>query len=277
MRRCAAYTARIVRWSTLAGAVLWLSAVGCGSTPAKTTDAGIDLGGVDLGIDLGLDGVGTDSPTTADTVQVHGTVSESTNARRIAGARVCIVDRPEIPCVTTDTNGQYTLTMPAWTAEVDIAFNVTAPGHLGFTGLVHEMPGTVTWLSAQLYDDAGATTLMNQAGFAYPASGKAFVALSVFKASGGAAEGRTVSSSPAGAAVYFDKTGKADPTLTAITTNAYLLLGNLAPGSIEITVSDAACMPAGLATGAWASSKPNTVAGKTAPDSMTDMTVICQF
>jgi len=264
----------MMRWSTVAGAVLWLSAVGCGSSPAKGTDAGIDLGGVDLGID----GTGADGPTTGDTVQVHGTVSEATNARRIAGARVCIVDRPEIPCVTTDTNGQYTLTMPAWTAEVDLAFNVTAAGHLGFTGLVHEMPGSVTWLSAELYDDAGATTLMNQAGFAYPAGGKAFVAVSVFKASGGAAEGRTVSSSPAGAGpVYFDKTGKADPTLTATTTNPYLLLGSLAPGSVEITVSDAACMPAGLATGAWASSKPNTVAGKTAPDSMTDMTVICQF
>jgi hypothetical protein len=65
---------------------------------------------------------------------------------------------------------------------------------------------------------------MNQAGFAYPAGGKALVQLSVFRGSRGAAEGLTVSSSPAGAGL-----------------------------------------------------KPNTIAGKTAPDSMTNMTVICQF
>jgi len=235
---------------------------------------------MDAGTDGGLDGttiVDAVQDTMENTVLVHGTVSEATNARRIAGARVCIVDRPEIPCATTDANGAYDLTMPAWTAEVDIAFNVTAAGHLGFTGLVHEMPGSVTWLSAQLYDDAGATNMLAKAGFTYPAGGKAFVALSVFKGSGGAAEGLTVSSSPAGTPVYFDKNGSPDPTLTAITTNAYLLIGNLAPGLVEITLSDPKCMPTGLATGGWASSKPNTIAGKTAPDSMTDMTVICQF
>jgi hypothetical protein len=262
-----------MRWSTVAAVVLCLPAASCGSSPAKGTDAGIDLGGVDLGVD----GTGPDGTTTGDTVQINGSVHNIRNTR-IAGARVCIVDHPEIACATADASGNYTLTMPAWTTEVDIAFNVTAAGYLGFTGLVHEMPGSVTWLSAELYDDASATTLMNQAGFTYPAGGKAFVQLSVLKDSGGSAEGVSVSSSPAGAGpVYFDKNGKADLTLTAVTTNPYLLFGALAPGSIEITVSDAACMPVGLATDAWVSAKPNSIAGKTAPDSMTTMTVRCQF
>jgi hypothetical protein len=36
-------------------------------------------------------------------------------------------------------------------------------------------------------------------------------------------------------------------------------------------------MPPGLATDAWVSAKPNSIAGQTAPDSMTTMTVRCQY
>src|SRR5262245_3164813 len=185
-----------MRWSTtVTGVVLWLSAVGCGSSPAKGTDAGIDLG-----IDLGVDMAGTDGPTTGNTVQATGSVHNVKNAR-IAGARVCIVDHPEIACATADASGNYTLTVPASTTPVDIAFNVTAAGYLGFTGLVHQIPGSAIWPSAELYDDASATTLMNQAGFTYPAAGTACAGLTVLNNSVGAAEGVTVSSAPAGAVV----------------------------------------------------------------------------
>jgi hypothetical protein len=234
--------------------------------------------GLDTGIDARLDG-DTDATTTGDTVQIKNSVRKIPNNTPLVGARVCIVDRPEIACVTTDANGAYTLTMPAWTAPADIAFNVTAAGYLGFTGLVHETPGSVTWLSAELYDDTGATQyLTTRAGFTYPAAGKAFVQVAVFRQSGGAAQGLTVTISPPGVGpVYLDKNGIPDPTLTAITTDGYLLFANLTPGPVEITFSDPACTPAPVATDGWVSSKPNAVAGKTAPDSMTNIVAICPF
>jgi hypothetical protein len=217
-------------------------------------------------------------PSTADIVQLSGTVLEIKGGAPIAGAQICIVDRPEIPCAISLDDGSYALPMPAWTTPVDIAFSVKAAGHLGATGLVHENPGSVVWLSPPLFDDMAAADLMNHAGFAYPAGGKAFVMLAVFKAAGGAQEGLTASSSPAGdkGPVYMNPVGIPDPTLAGITSNGYALFGDLEPGPLEITVSGTSCSPAPFVTLEWVDTKPHTVAGLTVADSMTDIVVICQ-
>jgi hypothetical protein len=245
----------------VAVSVLWVSAASCGSSPAKNMDGGLDAG--------------QDGTPIAQTVAVSGMVLEIYGGAPIPNALICIIGRPEIPCAGSRADGSYTLDLPAWTTPVDFAFNVTAARHLGSTGLVHEVPGSWVWVSHPLYNDAAAAELMDPAGFTYPAGGKAFVELAMFSGGGGAAVGLTASISPAGAGpVYVDPTGTPDPTLTAITSNGYALFGNLEPGPFEITVS-ASCTPIVFQTQGWASTKPNTIAGTTAADSLTNIVVIC--
>lgn len=209
-----------------------------------------------------------------------GTVVEAAGAAPLAGARVCLPDAPAVPCATTDANGAYQIQLPAWTTDLDLAVNVTAAGHLGFTGLTHQTTNGVVWFSQiSLMDDAAATArLQAQAGFAYPAPGKAFVLLSVFRASGGAVTGATAALSPASGSgpVYAQPSGTLDPTLAATTTNGYLLFGGVTPGKLSITVAGVPCTPRALSVGAWAASTPSTVAGEAAANSMTQMTAICQ-
>ena len=222
------------------------------------------------------------SASIAETVQLTGTVVEHNGGGAIAGARICVVDRSDIPCATSGTDGSYTISIPTWTTDVDFALNATAAGHLGFTWLLHESPGNASWPAMQqLYDDAAATDLMNHAGFTYPAGGKGFVMLSVYRqGEGGGAPGLTVSSSPAGAeAVYLDPTGIPDPAVTALTSDGYALLGNVEPGPIEISVSDTSCTQTFLMNGGyfgmWADAKPATIAGVTVADSITQMNMVC--
>jgi hypothetical protein len=212
-------------------------------------------------------------------MEASGTIIENSGGAPITGAKVCIVDHPEVSCVFSDVDGRYMVGLPPWTSDLDIAVNVTATGHLGFIGLLHERPPGLLWYSQiALRDDADASKMfMDQAGFTYPAPGKAFVMFSVFRGAGGAAVGVGASLSPPSGSgpVYADPVGDFDPTLTSTTSNGYSLFGDLTPGRIEISASDPSCVPAPLDIQAWIGSKPNTVAGVTVANSMTLMTIIC--
>ena len=143
----------------------------------------------------------------------------------------------------------------------------------------HVQIGVVWFGEIPLMDDAAATArLAAQAGFAYPAPGKAFVLFSVFRASGGAATGATATLSPASDSgpVYAQPSGTLDPTLAAVTTNGYLMFGDVTPGKLSITVAGVPCTAGALAVDAWAGATPSTVAGEAAASSMTRMTAICQ-
>lgn len=100
----------------------------------------------------------------------------------------------------------------------------------------------------------------------------------MFRASGGAETGATATISPASGSgpVYAQPSGTLDPTLPAITTNGYLVFGDVTPGKLSITVAGVACTPAALGVDAWADPTPSTVAGEAAAKSMTLMTAICQ-
>lgn len=211
---------------------------------------------------------------------VSGTVVEAAGSAALAGARVCLLDAPATACATTDAKGAYQLSLPSWTTDLDLAVSVTAAGHLGFTGLTHQTTNGVVWFGdIPLMDDAAATAMLKaQAGFEYPAPGKAFVLFSVFRASGGAALGATATLAPASGRgpVYAQPSGTLDPALAATTTNGYLLFGDVTPGKLSITVAGVACTPRALGVGAWADPTPSTVAGEAAASSMTQMTAICQ-
>jgi hypothetical protein len=230
------------------------------------------------------------APDASSASPATGTVIDSGSAATpIAGATVCILDHSEIPCATTNGNGIYSIELPALTASpLDVAMNVTAEGYLGFTGITAGYVGSASivptgpaWFSTiPLMSDATAATILEaQAGFQYPPASNAFVQLSVFHAAGGADTGVTVALSPAPdvAAVYADASGVLNPALTSVTSNGYVWFGSVTPGKIVATVSDAACVPVqNLADYAWNDSEPHSVAGETAADSVTWMTIICQ-
>lgn len=242
-----------------------VSLVGCGDAASNAPDAGADAPAADA---------------SGPPVMASGTIVEAAGTAPIAGARVCILDAPAIPCATTDAEGAYQIALPPWTTELDVAVNVTAAGHLGFTGLTHQTATGVVWFGEiPLMDDAAATArLQGQAGFAYPAPGKAFVQFSVFHASGGAVAGATATISPASGSgpVYAQPSGTLDPTLAAVTTNGYLMFGEVTPGKLSITVAGVPCTTHVLGVDAWAGPTPSSVRGEAAANSMTQMTAVCQ-
>jgi len=218
----------------------------------------------------------------AGTQAVSGTVLEASNGAPIANAQLCILDHPEVKCALTDGSGAYSLDLPVLATALDVAVNATAAGHLGFTGLVEEPPATdggVIWFATiWLTSDASATDLFADAGLVYPDPGKAFVLLSVFSSNGAAVVGETATLSPDTGAgpIYLDASGSPEPSLTSLTSDGYLLFGGLTPGKIEITLAGNPCTPISLSVDAWPDATPQTVAGETAPDSMTLMDVVCQ-
>lgn len=256
------------RWRDGLGTCFVGLIIGCGSSiPGQLqTDAGSN-----------------DRPDARATITVSAKVVANANGAPTPGASVCIVDHPEIACATTDAAGAYTIALPEIGTGLDIAANVTAPGFLGDTGLVHEgeqQSGAVgvAWFSTNLRDETAAVDLLSaHAGFTYPAAGKGFVLVSVFHGGGGAFAGQTVALSPASGAgpVYADPSGNPDPSLSAITSNGYVLFGGLTPGKIEITATGATCTPVSTVGGMWASAKPHTIAGVVAADSITRMSVTC--
>ncbi len=216
-----------------------------------------------------------DGPDTTAVFLASGFVVELSDGTPIAGAQVCIVDYPMIPCSFTDPTGKYTLTFPPLSSPLDIAFNLSAPGHLGVTEIYHESLAGLAWPGrVPLRDDAAAATLLTQAGFTYPAPDTGFIEFSVRVGDGGYADATAVVSPTSGTGpVYLDATGTPDPTLTAVGSNSGALFGNLAPGKVEITVSPQCDVS--RSDRFWTETKPGTVAGQVVAGSMTHMVMLC--
>jgi hypothetical protein len=249
--------------------------VGCGSTGTEVP--------LDAGADAGSDG-GTDAGADAGWFTISGLVIENGDGGPIANARVCLVEEPSLPCGVSGGDGRYTLAVPRWHDATEVAFNITAEGHLGFTDLVRE-PGSdspfggVIWPSqVALLDDTSAVRLFfGSAGMVYPAQQTGFVLASVFRSAGGGMAGQTVSITPAAGAgpVYLDPAGKPDPALQGVTSNGYLLFGAVPAGPVEITTAGAACDPVAVSTGMWKSARSGSVAGVVVAGSMTEFGIIC--
>jgi hypothetical protein len=241
-----------------------LALFGCGSSN----------GAADAMVDVAVDGANVTASPGA------GMVLETSGAP-IAGAKVCILDHAELPCVMSDATGAYTMTLPHLTSNfLPIAMNVTAPGHLGFTGLLNEATTQLAWFSmVKLQDDASAMTeLATQAGFTYPAAGNGFVVLTISNAAGPiVGETATLAPGSGSGPVYFDDSGVPAPALTSTSSNGTVVFGDVTPGKIQIKVTgtDPTCSPMFLASNAWADPSPHAIDGEVAADSATQMFVIC--
>ena len=255
-----------MKWTGLGSAMLGVTVMACGAAPDAAPDAGADAA--------------ADAPVDADPrTLMSGVVVEPDATTPIVGASVCLLNLPEPRCTTTDATGMYSVALPSLAGELDVAINVTAPGHLGFTGLLRENTlGLIGFSQIPLLDDELALTVLKltAAGFHYPAPGKAFV---WFRVTG--ATGAQVQISPGSGIgpIYVDGSGVPDPALTAVTSSQYVVFGDLTPGAVKLTVSGVPCAARPLGTfsvDGWPDPSPGTVAGVTAASSRTEISAVCQ-
>jgi hypothetical protein len=225
----------------------------------------------------------TDGATDAAWITGNGLVLENTTgstATPLPGAHVCILDHAEIPCATTDATGAYTLTVPPTLHDVDFAVNVTAVGHLGFTGLMAKGAIPERWysrISVDIPTDAVAAQLLLPGwDLGDRATGTGLAELLVGDGRGGRVAGIRVDGLQA---VYLNAAGAPDHLLTATTTDGRVLFGNVAPGRFEIGISGAPCVVSTGRTGAWDdawhTANTSTIAGEVAADSLTMLNINC--
>jgi hypothetical protein len=241
--------------------VFAVSLAGCGSRSAAPPPPGRDA---------------APDETRPTGVTWHGSVYEGLlgpdgGSAPLAAARVCIVDHPEIACATTDTDGTYTMTVPAVDASARWAVNFTAPGHVGSTiALDGSWPTGVG-----LLPDDWARSTATQAGFQYPSQGTAFIRLRVGNGPGLAGATATLSPPSGVGPVYGDESGNPAPALTSTSSSGIVLFGNVTPGLFTISVTlpgrTCDCCDQGRLTGwEWTGPTPDTLVSVTAPDSITD-------
>lgn len=219
---------------------------------------------------------------------VNGNIVDRT-ATPIAGARVCVLHRADIPCSTTDASGNYTMTLPDLQG-VDIAVSVTAPGFLGYVTTLRQPTDTsgvhaVLWRNGiPLRSNAEAMQrFATEAGFTFPGAGTGFLGFRIEGLTAGSLTGATASVSPAPAAgpVYLDAQGKPVPGLTATTSSGGVVFGNLSPGVYSVTAVAAgktctATLNGGVIAGDWPPTGPETVRVEIAADAVTDdIKVVC--
>jgi hypothetical protein len=153
----------------------------------------------------------------------------------IGGAKVCVVDHPEIACATTDSDGTYAMTVPQVDAAVRWAVEFTAEGHIGSTVA---LAGDGWPSGASLRTDAWAATIAAHAGFTYPGNGTAFVAMAVRDLDSRPLAGAHAALSPASGVgpIYADGSGNPAPALTATSSSGVVFFGNVTPGPFTVAI-----------------------------------------
>lgn len=233
--------------------------------------------------DAGVGGNDAGDAGEREVIRLRGAVYEAQGGpgtQPIRGAKVCILDHPEIACASTDSEGEYTMAFPAFASSTLFVMHFTAAGHLGSVrpATYESTPEQVStsWPGGvPLYSDEWAKTMAMKAGFTYPAQGSGFIRL---RLSGGLASeiisGVTASLSPASGTgpIYADPSNDPDPSLTATVASNLVLFGNVAPGPVTITVNagNKTCNTPEKIIGAWPASRPDTLPVLVAAGAMTE-------
>ncbi|HET6280681.1 MAG TPA: hypothetical protein VFH73_06945 [Polyangia bacterium] len=258
----------MVRCRTAAGLlVIAATAAGCDSSSSAKPDASDG-------------GEPTDSPgpraTTWSGFVYEGKVGPDGGSVPIGGAKVCLLDHPEVACAVTDSLGAYSMTLPLPDGSGLYAVTFAAPGHLGYT----TPGGDGFWPSGVgLYLDGWATDLSMAAGFTYPAQGTAFVAVRLLREQGGGLSGATVTLSSAAAKgpVYENVMFMPDPSLPSTSLRGIAWFGNVTPGEFTVTVNSpvAPCTTLDI-TGLWPAVGPDTVKAEVGADTIAKIDIICR-
>ena len=233
--------------------------------------------------DAGVRRVDGGDASAPEVIRLSGSVYEAKlgpERRFIAGAKVCILDHPAIGCATTNAQGEYTMTFPAFASSTRFIMHFTAAGHLGSVRPAEytstpELVSTSWPSGVPLRADDEAKDLATKAGFTYPAPGTGFIDL---RLSGGLAseiiDGVTATLTPSSGTgpIYTSASGDPDPSLTRTVASNFIRFGNVAPGPVTITVNPGArtCNTPEKISGAWPASGANTLPLVVAAGSVTE-------
>jgi hypothetical protein len=140
-----------------------------------------------------------------------GNVQTLSDRTPIAGARVCVLDHPELPCATTDADGFYVLECAPMG---DAAISFEAEGFASGVWLWRGAPGDPQDLSVFLARMAENTGYLSPTGVVYPDGASALVTIDLT----GSVTGLTaVQRSGSGEGPFFsaDQSGRIDPAATS--------------------------------------------------------------
>jgi hypothetical protein len=237
---CLATTTRIA--STLAVAALSLGSAACSSSssaPAGGGDAGGE-GGSASGVTLS--GTMTEFVVLAAPMPDAGPPAKVTP---ISGGTICVYKHPEIPCVTTASDGTYTVTGPPG------SFSITAKaaGHIDTlyaNYVVNALPGAHVTGTSTMATTALAQTFTTALGGTFPwGPGGAITFQANLVTDGGASSqlaGTTVSISPgvpaASGPFYTSNSGLPDKTITATTGAGWGGYVNVPVGTYQLAITN---------------------------------------
>lgn len=199
------------RWALLAV----LAIAGCSPTETMAVDAGPDAAICQPG-----------SLPRMGIVASYGTDGNS-----IAAASVCVEGRPDL-CASSGADGAYTLCVPEAT---DYGLRVTAVGFEVATYLVDD--STTGTIDLEVGDVAFVTTLWADSQTTFPPTSSSLIFVSLAKGTGPLANAKVTIAPAMGRVTYGDANQLAKRTLTSSSTSGTVYIGDLAPGTYDITVT----------------------------------------
>lgn len=285
------------RTRTAALCAVLLCAVGCGGDDDDKkagTGGSAGSGATGGGGTGGGTGGGGAGGGSGKTISYSGEITEfvlSGNGNPLEGVSMCVLDRPEIPCATTDAAGKYALSgVPA---GVELGIIAEKTGYQSSLA-VALTPDTDQTVNGFLVSDAVAQLVYGTAGFTWPLNGEGTITVAVQHdapvdggaGDGGAADagtkrggmdGATVSLTPASGKgpVYTSAAGTPDKAATSTSTSGIGVFGNVPAGQYEIGVSHPTKTCA-IDVSGWPTGKPNSARAPARDNTVTGVVFYCQ-
>jgi hypothetical protein len=203
------------------------TAGGGGETTGSAGSAGTPAGGAG------------GAPFTGPTIKVYGTTRKylagSTSYPVLPGVEVCVHTHPELPCATSDSLGDYTLSAPA---EAEIALHFVKEGF---------MSALAPWTTGKddqktdwdLVPQTLASAVAGAVGATWPPpDGKGYFVFYLTAPTAGGTMGATASISPASGVgpYYYDKTGLPDTSLTSVAEGKGGLFVEVDAGEVDVSI-----------------------------------------
>ena len=207
-----------------------------------------------------------------------GTVQALGDRSAIAGARVCVLDHPEIPCATTSAEGFYVLECAPLG---DAAISFDAVGFASGVWLWRGVAGGPTDLSVLLARDSENTGYLSPTGVTYPDGSSALVTIDA----NGAVDGVTArlrSGSGHGAFYSADDGGRIDPSATFLADETELVFFVARPwegwSELEVEITPPTGRSCAQTDGAWGArdGAPNVVRVPVRPGTESVIWITCE-
>jgi hypothetical protein len=191
---------------------------------------------------------------TAEVARFAGVVTALSDRAPLVGARVCVLDHPEIPCATTSATGFYELACaPIGDAAISFEADGFAPGVWMWAGRAGETPESLDISLARVAEN---TAYLAPTGITYPAGSLSLVTIDlvgdVAGLSGAVAVGE-------GQGPFFsvDEGGRIDPAATGPSSDTELMFFVVEPhegwSEVEIELLPTAGTECRQLGGAWPS------------------------